>query len=73
MILSPTMKYGLNQRVWFMNENKICAAQIDKISIRASGDEDYAVSYMVYGSIEWYKENELFENKQQLVESLLKG
>ena len=72
-----TTKYEIGQKVYFMDENKIHAAEIQSVSIFALGDRAPQISYNLNyrrqtDSLSRFTmyENLLYPTKQELLNSL---
>ena len=70
-------KYDIGQRVFFMNDNRVCVGTIEWFDIgfsqRISGEKDMTISYCVktmYFTDFSVAEDKLFPTKEELIESL---
>lgn len=66
-------KYGLGQRVFFMDNNKVQDGPITRIHIEVgytTKDIKVKISYNIFSITKFYKEEELFLTKEELLKSL---
>ena len=67
-------KYDLNQKVWFIRDNKLIENTIDCIEYKIFSDNSGEIRYRMLefynGNWVYYKENELFKTKKELIQSL---
>lgn len=66
-------KYGLGQRVFFMDNNKVQDGPITRINIGVgytTKDIEVKISYNIFSTTKFYEEEELFLTKEELLKSL---
>ncbi len=66
-------KYDIGQRVFYMDNNKVKEGTIDRIYIDAqynAKDNKVKIYYRLFTTAKFYKDNELFPTKEELLKSL---
>ena len=66
-------KYGLGQRVFFMDNNQVQDGPITRIYIGVgytTKDIKAKISYNIFSTTKFYEEEELFLTKEELLKSL---
>lgn len=68
-----TTKFNLKQTVWFMHENKVVSAEIERVHTNTSPfghDIQYCLRFPANQDSVWLTQEKLFETKQELLNSL---
>ena len=66
-------KYDIGQSVFYMDSNRVKEDKIDRIHIDArynAEDIKVRISYSLFTTTKFYKDNELFLTKEELLKSL---
>lgn len=69
-----TTKHNIGDEVWLIRDNKAISDTINRIEFTAYHDNSKGLSYTltckVNGNWQYYKEEDLFSTKQELIDNL---